>query len=307
MMIGSDPLSDRAAEWMAEVKETGATDGLSGLRGWAVCELLKRRSRSAGLVEQVEGYLGSINVESLSDLAEHAIGCWNHLIGELDREERNLEHVRRQSRDVFFSVLEALVLIEERGNGNHGPVAQRLFNAVINDLYAFEPMADVAAELWGQGYGRLSDLLCAGVAGLFEGRVREARVEEAEEVQEFVTIDTFLRRSAGKALSPAQLAEALAGVASWYVKWAAQVVRLAVAGPELRLTTWEGAQEVASRAFDGWEVRLGHARYVQVAKFAGGQASLKLPEQIDPARLVIQVKGPGQEEWADLFARVRAD
>jgi hypothetical protein len=293
---------------MAEVKETGETDGLSGLRGWGVCELLKRRSSSAGLVEKVEGYLGSINVESLPHLAEHAMGCWNHLISDLDREEANLEHVRRQSRDVFFSVLEALVLIEERGNGDHGPAAQRLFNAVINDLYAFEPVADVAAELWGgQGYGRLSDLLCAGVAGLFEGRVPEVRVEEPDPVEEFVTVDAFLLRSAGRALSPTQLAEALAGVASWYVKWAAQVVRLAVAGPELRLTTWEGAQDLTSRAFDGWQVRLGHARYVQVAKFAGGLATLKLPEQIDPARLVIQVKGPGQEEWGDLFARVGAD
>jgi len=45
------------------------------------------------------------------------------MLADLDREEANLEHVRRQAQDVFFSVLEALVLIEERGATADAPAA----------------------------------------------------------------------------------------------------------------------------------------------------------------------------------------
>ena len=301
MIISADPLSDRATEWMAEITQSRQSDDLIMLRGLGLCELLKRRGTSAGrLIENIERHLDSTTFQSLPRLVEHTIGCWNHLLADLDREEANLEHVRRQAQDVFFSVLEALVLIEERGATADAPAARQLFNAVIHDLYVFEPMADQAAQLAGEGYEQLSSLLCAGVAGLYNGQAPEPRPESIEPVEEFVPLDAFLRRSPGESLS-----DLLASV-TWYLKWTAQVIKMTVTGSDLKLTVCEAPQSRASQALDGWQIRLTHARQVQETKFVTGAATLKLPHPCNPAQLAIQLKGPGQTEWASLFARVEA-
>src|SRR6266581_3201742 len=105
----------------------------------------------------------------------NAMAAWNQLLAEIDREEENFEHVRRQTRDVFFSVLEALKEVETHGDDKDEAAAAQLFNAVVRDLYVFEPVADDAA-----GHGRedasrfqLSDLLCDGIAKMFDGQARE--------------------------------------------------------------------------------------------------------------------------------------
>src|SRR5689334_18770319 len=89
----------------------------------------------------------------------NAMAAWNQLLANLDREEENFEHVRRQARDVFFSVLEALKEVETHGDGEDEAAAARLFNAVVRDLYVFEPVADDAADQHRQRGGRfeLSD------------------------------------------------------------------------------------------------------------------------------------------------------
>jgi hypothetical protein len=301
MIISSDPLSDRATEWMAEITQLRQSDDLIMLRGLGLCELLKRRGTSArGLIESVERQLDSATLQSLPSLVEHTIRCWNHLLADLDREEANLEHVRRQAQDVFFSVLEALVLIEARGTSADAPAARQLFNAVIHDLYVFEPMADQAAQLVGEGYEQLSNLLCAGVAGLYNGQAPELRPEPVESVEEFVPLEAFLRRSPGESLS-----DLLASV-TWYLKWTAQVIKMTVTGSDLKLTVCEAPQSRASQALDGWQIRLTHARQIQETKFVTGAATLKLPHPCNPAQLAILLKGPGQTEWGSLFARVEA-
>ena len=162
-----DPLSERAADWVAQVgpQDAATASGDLALRGHALCEELRRRADSADapLIESIETRLGpSPATTAVSAFVESATAGWHGLMNSLDREEENLQHVRRETRDVFFYVLDALILAEEAGGPDVERAAQQLFNAVVADLYAFEPMADVAAELQprgGRAEYRLSDLL----------------------------------------------------------------------------------------------------------------------------------------------------
>jgi hypothetical protein len=311
MIASSDPLLDRAHQWSAQVSENGnALDRFTTLKGWAIYETIKRRGLSSpSQLQEMQRHLGSLPLDGIGQLADHATRNWNHLLNDLDREEANLEHVQRQARDVFFSVLEALVLIEERGDSEQTANAAQLFNTVIHDLYVFEELADVAAGLTQQSNGpmRLSDLFCTGIAQLFDGQVQPL-AQEVEAQDDFVAIDAFLRESAGgKLLSPAALSERLGEVAWWYVKWAAQRIKMTVAArsAELRIAVWNGVDAVPSGGFDGWQVRMGHGRDVQATVIRAGTAVLKLPEQVDPGRFTVQLKDPAQQEWSELFARVR--
>jgi hypothetical protein len=162
----------------------------------------------------------------------------------------------------------------------------------------------------------LSDLLCAGVAGLYGGEVREyaavapeaVRVDEG--VEEFVPLAVWLQRGladAGRSLSLAELAKRLAAIPAWYVKWATQQLRLTVnaAGRELRVQVMDAG--VPTVAMDGWQARAGAGGKQRPAVIKGGVATIPLPERVDAAKLMLQVRDvSGGGEWADVFARVGA-
>jgi len=316
-----DLLSDRAADWVAQVGSPGTTvSGDLALCGHALCEELRRRcdSADAHLIEAIETRLGPTPAATaVAAFVESATAGWTGLMNSLDREEENFEHVRRETRDVFFSVLDALILAEEAGGPDAGRAAQSLFNAVVADLYAFEPMADVAAELQprGQVEYRLSDLLCTGVARMFDGQPRprvrpqDDRVEISEPVEEFVPLTVWLQRGAladpRQPLTLATLAKRLAEVPAWYVKWSAQQLRVAVnaAARELTVQVIEGA--AASRALDGWQIRT--ATTAKPATIKVGAATIPLPDKLDPSKLLLQIREPSANaEWTDVFARLGA-
>jgi hypothetical protein len=223
--------------------------------------------------------------------------------------------VGEQIHDVFFEVVEALILAEEAGGtGANQTAAQQLFNSVIGDVYVFEPLADVAAQLrrWGKGQTRLSDLLCAAVAGLYGGEARRA-VEvieaEPEEAAQFAPIERFVRGAAGAdRLTLEQFAHRLAGSPWWYVKWAAQRVRMSVVPKtrELRLEVFDSddtGEPGRSRGLDGWEVRLTHAGRHASTRVENATAVLKLPEQVDARSFGLQVRDAAGREWVELFGR----
>jgi hypothetical protein len=318
-----DPLSDRAADWVAQVgsPHTPLASGDLALRGHALCEELRRRGDSAAdapLIEAIETRLGPAPAATVvAAFVESATAGWSGLMNSLDREEENLEHVRRQTRDVFFSVLDALILAEQAGGPDVERAAQSLFNAVVADLYALEPMADVAAELQprGQAEYRLSDLLCTGVAGMFEGPVRprvlqqDDRVEVADPVEEFVPLTVWLQRGAPsdprQPLTLATLARRLAEVPAWYVKWSAQQLRVALNAATRELTVQVIEASVPSRGLDGWQVRTGMGAKPVAIK--GGVAAIPLADKLDLSKLVLQIREPSSgAEWTDVFARVGA-
>jgi hypothetical protein len=225
---------------------------------------------------------------------------WKDLLAAIDREEDNLEHVRRLTRDVFFSVRDALISAEQADGADDE--AKQLFNAVVHDLYVFEPAADLAAEHERTGQGvHLSDLFCDGIAGMFEGQVRVRQTVEATPAEEFVTAGSIL----GDESSLAAIAKRLTTIDWWYVKWAAQRLRVRVSGKsaELSLAVFEG--EAPSAGLNGWEVRVGRGREFVTGKINGSAATLKLPQR-PAAGWVMQVREP-KGEWADVFARVGAD
>ena len=296
----ADPLIERVTAWTADPSDS--------LQGWALREELKRRGDTHSLVATLESKLGPMRSELIPEAIESATRSFNNLLTDLDREEANLEHVRRESRDVFFSVLEALILAEEGGGSEAEQPAAQLFNRVVQELYVFEPAADIAADLqrWGQGETRLSDLLCTGVAGLFDARPRPRHTVEAE-VEQFVPFRAFLLQAgAGVVLTPAAFEKQFASNPWWYVKWAAQRLRVAVTAKahEIRLTVFEAdaaGRDTPSRGLDGWEIRLGQTRGFQQAAVRNGAAVLKLPDRIDAASILLQAKGPASGEWSDLF------
>ena len=161
------------------------------------------------------------------------------------------------------------------------------------------------------GPGRPDDLLCTAVSRLVDGRA-PVRQETPEDVEEFVPVREFLLRpAAAPFLTLVDFAHRLGQNPWWYLKWAAQRVRVSVVAKtrELRLEIFEAEQPqvaAASRALDGWEFRCGHARDAQTATIKNGVASLRLPDRIDPAQFILQVTGLNPREWVDLHARVDA-
>jgi hypothetical protein len=286
-----DPLSERITEWAAQTNESPSPQ--LGSQGFALYEIVKRIGPPAQhFLPTLERHSRSTpSPAAISALADHALQSWIHLLADLDRETANLDPIPRQIEDVFFAVLEALILIEEAGRAEHQIAAQRLFNSIIHDLYIFEPLADFAAELQrpGQGPTQLSDLLCTGIAGLFDGQA-SLRQQPVEAVEEFVPLDVFLRKSS------------LAGATWWYVKWAAQRIKMTFtqASRELQLEVCEGESAGPSLALDGWQVRLGHPRQFNTATLTGGMAVLQLP----PNTLHFQIKSPASSEWMDLFTQM---
>jgi hypothetical protein len=318
-----DPLSDRAADWVATVGSRNSTADPSGnvaLCGWAICEQLRRRGDAAdqGLIESIESQIGSApTTASATAYVESAAAGWHGLMNTLDREEANFEHVRRETRDVFFSVLDAFMLAEEAGGAEAEQAAQDLFNTVVGDLYAFEAMADVAAELQRRGHGefRLSDLLCTGVAGLYDGQARERtsvttpdalRVDDG--VEGFLPLSVWLQRGPDAArLTLATLAKRLAEIPAWYVKWSTQQLRLSLnaATRELRVQVID-AGAAPSLAMDGWQIRTGTGAKEKPATIKSGVAMIAMPEKLDVSKLMLQVRDPSAREWVDVFARVGA-
>ena len=313
MNASLDPLADRVADWTAQINAAkGGANGELTMQGWALREAVRRRGASAQhLAETVERKLGPMPAELIPSQIERAIRAWHQLLADLDAPEANFEHVRHKIRDVFFSVLEAFILIEDAGGGEEETLAQELFNSVVNDLYAFESMADVAAELqrWGGAETELSDLFCAGVAGLFGGEVRIRPRVEAE-VEEFIAMSAVVRGStAAKALTLAALEKRLASIPWWYVKWATQRLTLAVIPKvgQLYAYVWNGedpAMLANSKDLDGWQLRLGQGKDIVSATIQDATAALKLPKHIDAASFVVQIKDPAGSEWVELFGRV---
>lgn len=311
-----DPLADRVANWAEWAAEANSqSDPHCSLRGWALLEACKRRGSSAAhLAESIEGKLGRMPVEMIPQQIEFAASAWHQLISDIDREEPNLEHVRRQTPDVFFSVLEALILAEEAGDDRALAPARDLFNTIANDLYVFEPLADVAAELERHGVAekQLSDLLCTGIAALFDGQVvARPAAAVAEPVENFRPFAELLRTGAptSQPMTPTQLAQQLRKVGFWYVQWAAQRLQLGVFPKtrDLIVYVWEG-QEAAiakSTGLDGWEVRIGQGRDVTLATIRDGMAAVKFPKKIDPAQFVLEVRNPSAGEgWSQPFGKV---
>ncbi|HEY7114935.1 MAG TPA: hypothetical protein VH475_00020 [Tepidisphaeraceae bacterium] len=316
-----DYLSERVAEWTAQVEFTGqpTATGELALQGWALCEELRRRSlvdpASQSLIQSIEGRMGPMPTSGITAAIERAAASFGNLLNDLDREEENLEHVRRQMPDVFFSVLEALILADESGEPDAKAAADRLFNTIVRDLYVFEPMADTAAELQRLEKGdiRLCDLLCAGVAGLFDGQIHPRQAaEQSQAVEEFVPLAVWLQRQSHDArqrLTLAAFAQRLSTMPAWYVKWSTQRVRLVVELNlrELRAFVVEGedaATAIPSRGLDGWQFRLAEGRDARAATIKDGQCAMPLPAGLDPARVSVQVKDPAAADWTDLFARV---
>lgn len=293
MKTGYDPLADRVAEWAAEVDQSPTP--LLILQGSALREIVGRMGPAGeGLLPTLERYSDRLPTASaIPAFADHALQSWNHLLADLDRETANFDQINRESEEVFFSILEALTLIEEAGQAEHQLIAQKLFNAVIHDLYVFESFADLAAEFTAAGPAQLSQLFCSGIAGLFDGQPRFRKSPIVEPVEEFVLLDALLKQST------------LAGVTWWYVKWAAQRIKMTVASAarELHLQVHEGESGALSRALDGWQVRLGQARSFASATLSGGAAALQAQITGKGAGYVFQIKSPGSSEWTDLFTQ----
>jgi hypothetical protein len=313
MIASSDPLAQRVADWAARINTADENEtGELALQGWALREAIRRRGASADhLVEAVERKLSPIPAALIPRQIEHALAEWNQLLADLDSGEENFEHVRRQARDVFFLILESLIVAEDSGGADEELLAQGLFNAVATDLYAFESMADVAAELQRRGHDKaeLSDLFCSAVAGLFDGEVR-LRPKVDAEAEEFIPISAVIRgKSQAKSLTPAALEKRLASIPWWYIKWSAQRLTMAIVAKttDLHIYVWNGenpAKLAASHDLNGWQIRIGHGTDVTSSTISDGTVTLKLPKRIDPANFVLQIKDPANTEWMELFGRL---
>ena len=168
--------------------------------------------------------------------------------------------------------------------------------------------------------GVLAALLCIGVhcmaftyfivTAKWVRHAVEVIEAEPEEVAQFAPIERFVRDAAagGERLTLEQFAHRLAASPWWYVKWAAQRVRMSVAPKtrELRLEVFDSddtGEPGRSRGLDGWEVRLTHAGRQANARVENAAAVLKLPEHVDARSFGLQVRDSAGREWVELFGR----
>jgi len=316
--ITSDPLAQRVARWAERISGKSRPTNELALQGWALRDAIRRRGTSAEhLIETIERHLPPLPTEHIPDQIEKATHAWNELLADLDSTNENFDELGEKTKEVFFGVLEALILAEDVGGDEETLLAQQLFNATVHDLYVFESMADVAAELERTNKGdgshissvELSDLFCAGIVGLFEGEVRvRARVEA--EVEEFVPISEVVRKGvAGKPLTLAALEKRLAGIPFWFVKWAAQRLTLAVVAKsgDLHVYVWNGDNPAAlalSQDLNGWQIRVCNGTEKVLATIDDANARFKLPKRIDGGTFTIQIKDAGGGDWIELFGRV---
>jgi hypothetical protein len=308
----SDPLADRVAEWAARII-TAQSDPTLCLQGWGLRETIKRRGESAQhLIETIERHLPPLPAAQIPDHVERATKDFEQLLRDLDLASDNHEPIHPRARDCFFDILEALVLAEDSGGDVETGLAENLFNTIINDLYVFESMADVAAELKGDGnhfQTELSDLFCTAIASLYDGQVRPRPQAEAQ-AEEFISISAFVReKSPAKPLTPETLQNRLARIPFWYVQWVAQRLTLAVVARsgDLHVQVWNGddpASLALSQDLNGWQIRMGDGKNAVAATIGNGTAALKLPQRIDAAKFTIQIKDPAAQDWIELFGRV---
>lgn len=316
----SDPLADRVAEWAAQMTAAQPSPSLC-LQGWALRETTKRRGESAQhLSETIDRHLPPLPASDIPDQIERATHNFQQLLADLDNTDDNHDHIRSQARNCFFEVLEAFVLAEDASGDEEAQLAQTLFNTIVNDLYVFESMADVAAELQKKGdvqkkgdgnhfQTELSDLFCTAIAGLFDGQVRVRPHVEAQ-AEEFISISEVVRgKSSAKPLTPGTLQNRLARIPFWYVKWVAQRLTLTVVArsADLHVYVWNGedpASLALSQDLNGWQIRMGEGKDAVAATIANATAALKLPKRIVAANFTIQIKDPTAQDWVELFGRV---
>jgi hypothetical protein len=313
----SDPLADRVAEWAAQITTAHPSPTLC-LQGWALRETTKRRGESAQhLSETIDRHLPPLPADQIPDQIERATQNFQQLLANLDNTDDNYDPIRSQARNCFFEILEAFILAEDASGDEETELAKTLFNTIVNDLYVFESMADVAAELKGaelKGDGshfqtELPDLFCAAVAGLYDGQVRPRPQAEAD-AEEFVSISEVVRgKSSAKPLTPGTLQNRLARIPFWYVKWVAQRLTLSVVArsADLHVYVWNGedpASLALSQDLNGWQIRMGEGKDAALATIANATAALKLPKRIDGANFTIQIKDPTAQDWVELFGRV---
>lgn len=313
----SDPLADRVAEWAAQITAAHPSPTLC-LQGWALRETTKRRGESAQhLSETIDRHLPPLPAEQIPDQIERATHNFQQLLADLDSTDDNHDHIRSQAHNCFFELLEAFILAEDASGDEENHLAQMLFNTVVNDLYVFESMADVAAELKGDGELKgggnhfqtgLSDLFCTAIAGLYEGQVRPRPQVEAE-AEEFISISEVVRgKPSAKPLNPGTLQNRLARIPFWYVKWIAQRLTLAVVArsADLHVYVWNGEDPTSlalSQDLNGWQIRMGEGKDAVAVTIADATARLKLPKRIDGANFTIQIKDPTAQDWVELFGR----
>lgn len=321
----SDPLADRVISWATEITANPGDDQLK-LQGWALREATRRRGQSAQhLAETIEPHLSPLPASLISDQIKNATRAFEQFLSDLDSTQTNHHHIRQQARDVFFEVLEALILAEDATGDEETLLAQKLFNAAINDLYVFESMADVAAEQKGvishfqssnsssadtpSSPVELSHLFCAAIAGLYDGQIR-TRPQPQSEAEEFIPLSAVIRsRSSTKPLTPTLLAKRLSRIPFWYVKWAAQRLTLGIIPKttDLHVYVWNGEDPAAlalSQDLNGWQLRVSHNKETMAATIANATAMLKLPRQIDAANFTVQIRDPNAVDWVELFGRV---
>ncbi|HSI35876.1 MAG: hypothetical protein ACAI43_08460 [Phycisphaerae bacterium] len=301
-------LEGRAERW------SGTPTPLITARLWAIRQHVRRLGPAGDeLGAAIGGRLGGATASSgvAGEMFESANRSWDRLLAELDGEAIGDEADRETTVDAFFDILDALTIAGAAAGNEGRALSQKLFNRVVKDLYALEPVAHVAAALRTKLVGTvgLAELFCTGVAGY--ARASEPAVAEAREKvgrREFVPVEELV--GADGPVSLEELARRLSRCAWYAVQWGVHQLRLVVqpAARVLRLEVHEGGAAEASaatlaRGMDGWDVRVDVGREQVAAAIHGGVATVKLPETVDGARFAVRVRRSGAGEWQGLFGR----
>ncbi len=246
---------------------------------------------------------------------ESANAAFATLLAELDRESPYSDSIEQRATRAFHAIIDAITLAEKAGGAEGIKLAQHLFNRAIADLYAFEPVADLAVSQRGELAGQvgLAQLFCAAVAG-YAPRPESAEAliaDERDEVPDFAPIADFVfAGQPSSVITPDDLAGRLARSAWFYIQWNAHRLKLSIQSGArmLRAEVYEGDESSAgaanlSKGLDGWEIRLSAGRQPAIVPIQSGLALLSLPERIERAQFAIQLRKIGQREWASLYGR----
>jgi hypothetical protein len=307
-------LSRRVDQWQQSLGSIAQQDmKLLTLQGVALREEARRsRGNAVQLLPRIEQLLHEPDASEVMRFMDQAIARINAaVVGHRGRDrEQSFSAV-----DLFYTVLDGLIVAEQLGGDELAKSAAVLFNKAVAQIDQFEPAAGVAEQMIDRSIAvsALSHLFCATVQRLGEPDAL-LDLEEPDLVEEgarYLTLSELLAQTKpNQAIYAGELAKAISPNTWWYVKWAAQRLRVAVEtrpASILRVDVFEGAAEKSSKGMDGWEIQfaIGNSP-IASGKISGGVARLNLPARQDLRAATLKVRAPQGVDWSELHAGIEA-
>jgi len=239
-------------------------------------------------------------------------------------DQDNIDGERGQEKaiDLFYNLLDALVIAEDVNDDSARQAGRELFNKAMEDP-AILASAGGYAQAFSETYAAGSDLprlLCSAISQSsreLEQSITEVIRDYADD--ELHPLSWYVQRpvevrmqmaaeSISGKLSLQQLADSLQRVSWWYVRGSMVCLALKVIPLNqvlsIEVRQHEDEESDFSPDLEGWQVRLRTANIElspQVVTISNSQAALPLDFEVDPTAFRIEFRKPDGDQWIECY------